>query len=223
MTIINTVKKIIPYIKEATGYVLCRISSQGVEMDDGSVLEDKITEIVNSVDETNILLENTPYTTAVEESIYKLPIHTINDNEISETSTWSSKKIEESFGIKNVSLGNLNSPDLEQFKNGECNIKNFNDELQFVYFSFEESDMGASGLSNASFTIENESYLGAGMCTIPISIPFIYKNRNGEQFLSDNYAELRGDTIFFPSLPGFGPMSEDNPAVFYGSFIIVKS
>ena len=42
MAILDTVKKIIPYIKTATGYVLCRLSSQAVEMDDGTVLQDKI-------------------------------------------------------------------------------------------------------------------------------------------------------------------------------------
>ena len=42
MAILDTVKKIIPYIKEATGYVLCHISSQAVEMDDGTLLQDKI-------------------------------------------------------------------------------------------------------------------------------------------------------------------------------------
>ena len=42
MAILDTVKKVIPYIKEATGYVLCNISSQAVEMDDGTLLQDKI-------------------------------------------------------------------------------------------------------------------------------------------------------------------------------------
>lgn len=50
MAILSTVKKIIPYIKEATGYVLCRISSQAVEMDDGTLLQDKIESMDTKID-----------------------------------------------------------------------------------------------------------------------------------------------------------------------------
>lgn len=50
MAILDTVKKVIPYIKEATGYVLCNISSQAVEMDDGTLLQDKIESMDSEID-----------------------------------------------------------------------------------------------------------------------------------------------------------------------------
>ena len=40
MAILSTIKKVLPYIKTATGYVLCRLSSQAVEMDDGTTLQE---------------------------------------------------------------------------------------------------------------------------------------------------------------------------------------
>lgn len=43
-------KKVIPYIKEAAGYVLCHISSQAVEMDDGTLLQDKIESMDSEID-----------------------------------------------------------------------------------------------------------------------------------------------------------------------------
>ena len=39
MSISSTVKKVMPYLKTASGYVLHRLSSQAVEMDDGTTLE----------------------------------------------------------------------------------------------------------------------------------------------------------------------------------------
>ena len=50
MAILDTVKKIIPYIKTATGYVLYRWSSQAVEMDDGTLLQDKIESMDSEID-----------------------------------------------------------------------------------------------------------------------------------------------------------------------------
>lgn len=50
MAILSTVKKVIPYIKEAAGYVLCHISSQAVEMDDGTLLQDKIESMDAEID-----------------------------------------------------------------------------------------------------------------------------------------------------------------------------
>lgn len=43
------------------------------------------------------LLENTPYTTVESEGEFELPVHTINDSEISAYSTWSSEKIIETL------------------------------------------------------------------------------------------------------------------------------
>lgn len=50
MAILSTVKKIIPYLKTATGYVLYRLSSQAVEMDDGTILQDKIESMDSTID-----------------------------------------------------------------------------------------------------------------------------------------------------------------------------
>ena len=45
MSISDTVKKVMPYLKTASGYVLHRLSSQAVEMDDGTTLEQKVTSL----------------------------------------------------------------------------------------------------------------------------------------------------------------------------------
>lgn len=49
MSISNTVKKIMPYIKTTSGYVLHRLSSQAVEMDDGTTLEEKVIALNNLI------------------------------------------------------------------------------------------------------------------------------------------------------------------------------
>ena len=49
MAILSTVKKIIPYLKTTTGYVLYRLSSQAVEMDDGTILQDKIESMDSTI------------------------------------------------------------------------------------------------------------------------------------------------------------------------------
>lgn len=45
MSISSTVKTIMPYLKTASGYVLHRLSSQAVEMNDGTTLEQKVTSL----------------------------------------------------------------------------------------------------------------------------------------------------------------------------------
>lgn len=59
MSISDTVKKVMPYLKTASGYVLHRLSSQAVEMDDGTTLEQKVTSlnslISNKVDTSNVV------------------------------------------------------------------------------------------------------------------------------------------------------------------------
>lgn len=45
MSISSTVKKFMPYLKTAKDYVLYRLSSQAVEMDDGTTLEQKVTSL----------------------------------------------------------------------------------------------------------------------------------------------------------------------------------
>lgn len=49
MSISSTVKKVMPYLKTASGYVLHRLSSQAVEMDDGTTLEQKVTSLNNLI------------------------------------------------------------------------------------------------------------------------------------------------------------------------------
>lgn len=56
-------------------------------------------------------LENTPYTYALEDEEYELPIHTIKDNERSTVSTWSSQKIVDMIypvGAIFMSVNNVN-------------------------------------------------------------------------------------------------------------------
>ena len=59
MSISSTVKKVMPYLKTASGYVLHRLSSQVVEMDDGTTLEQKVTSlnslISNKVDMSDVV------------------------------------------------------------------------------------------------------------------------------------------------------------------------
>lgn len=57
---------------------------------------DSVAAVVEQNDQMADLLKATPYTTAIEDTdVYELPIHTIRDDVTSETSTWSSAKIEE--------------------------------------------------------------------------------------------------------------------------------
>lgn len=49
MSISSTVKTIMPYLKTASGYVLHRLSSQAVEMNDGTTLEQKVTSLNNLI------------------------------------------------------------------------------------------------------------------------------------------------------------------------------
>lgn len=57
---------------------------------------DSVAAVVEQNDQMADLLKNTPYTTAIEDTdVYELPIHTIRDDVTSETSTWSSTKIDE--------------------------------------------------------------------------------------------------------------------------------
>ena len=49
MSISSTVKTVMPYLKTASGYVLHRLSSQGVEMNDGTTLEQKVTSLNNLI------------------------------------------------------------------------------------------------------------------------------------------------------------------------------
>ena len=57
---------------------------------------DSVAAVVEQNDQMADLLKSTPYTTAIEDTdVYELPIHTIRDDVTSETSTWSSAKIDE--------------------------------------------------------------------------------------------------------------------------------
>lgn len=57
---------------------------------------ESVAAVVEQNDQMADLLKNTPYTTAIEGTdVYELPIHTIRDDVTSETSTWSSAKIDE--------------------------------------------------------------------------------------------------------------------------------
>lgn len=56
---------------------------------------ESVAAVVEQNDQMADLLENTPYTTAIEDTdIYELPVHTIRDDVTTGTSTWSSEKIQ---------------------------------------------------------------------------------------------------------------------------------
>lgn len=65
------------------------------------------TEQTDFENDVNDLIDNTPYLTAVEDEEFELPIHTINDEDNSENSTWSSAKIKENFDGINEKLNNV--------------------------------------------------------------------------------------------------------------------
>lgn len=57
---------------------------------------DSVAAVIEQNDMMADLLENTPYTTAIEDTnAFALPVHTIRDDVISEMSTWSSAKIQD--------------------------------------------------------------------------------------------------------------------------------
>lgn len=51
------------------------------------------TEQTDFINDINDLIDNTPYLTTVEDEEFELPVHTINDSETADDSTWSSEKI----------------------------------------------------------------------------------------------------------------------------------
>lgn len=67
---------------------------------------ESVAAVVEQNDQMAELLENTPYTVAVEESEYVLPVHTINDGKTAEYSTWSSTKIQEKLDELQDNLNN---------------------------------------------------------------------------------------------------------------------
>lgn len=54
MAILSTIKKVMPYLKTATGYVLCRLSSQAVEMDDGTTLQESYDSLNSKIPKVKI-------------------------------------------------------------------------------------------------------------------------------------------------------------------------
>lgn len=54
MAILSTIKKVMPYLKTATGYVLCRLSSQAVEMDDGTTLQESYDSLNSKMTEIGV-------------------------------------------------------------------------------------------------------------------------------------------------------------------------
>lgn len=51
MSISNTVKTVMPYLKTAGEYVLHKLSSQAVEMNDGTTLEQKVTSLISLINQ----------------------------------------------------------------------------------------------------------------------------------------------------------------------------
>lgn len=67
---------------------------------------DSVTAVVRENEEMADLLKNTPYTTAVVQSEYELPVHTINDSTVSVASTWSSQKIQAALNDAQTEIEN---------------------------------------------------------------------------------------------------------------------
>ena len=82
---------------------------------DKEAITDLVAEVNNNLESMESLLENTPYTTVESEGEFELPVHTINDSEISAYSTWSSKKIIDAIypiGSIYMSVNNVNPSEL---------------------------------------------------------------------------------------------------------------
>lgn len=77
---------------------------------------DSVAAVVEQNDQMADLLKNTPYTTAIEDTdVYELPIHTIRDDVTSETSTWSSQKIQDALDNAQNDINNVSQKITDKF------------------------------------------------------------------------------------------------------------
>lgn len=77
---------------------------------------ESVAAVVEQNNQMADLLENTPYTTAIEDTdIYELPIHTIRDGVVSETSTWSSQKIQDALDNAQNDINNVSQKITDKF------------------------------------------------------------------------------------------------------------
>ena len=77
---------------------------------------ESVAAVVEQNDQMADLLKNTPYTTAIEDTdIYELPIHTIRDGVVSETSTWSSQKIQDALDNVQNDINNVSQKITDKF------------------------------------------------------------------------------------------------------------
>ena len=77
---------------------------------------ESVAAVVEQNDQMADLLKNTPYTTAIEDTdVYELPIHTIRDDVTSETSTWSSQKIQDALDNAQNDINNVSQKITDKF------------------------------------------------------------------------------------------------------------
>ena len=104
---------------------------------------ESVAAVVEQNDQMADLLENTPYTTAIEDTdIYELPVHTIRDAVTTGTSTWSSEKIQ---GMLDAAQDNLDNAQEET-----------NQKINSIFKLIEGTVNGESGVK--SVTLNPSTY-----------------------------------------------------------------
>ena len=77
---------------------------------------ESVAAVVEQNDQMADLLKNTPYTTAIEDTnAFELPVHTIRDGVVSETSTWSSQKIQDALDNAQNDINNVSQKITDKF------------------------------------------------------------------------------------------------------------
>lgn len=106
--------------------------------DDATGNPESVAAVVEQNDKMKELLENTPYTTVGSEGEFELPVHTINDNETSAWSTWSSEKIAAEMDGKFIVVEGLGATRLAIVNGTDEDIK----EASKTFVIGDVSDLG---------------------------------------------------------------------------------
>ena len=77
---------------------------------------ESVAAVVEQNDQMADLLKNTPYTTAIEDTNeFELPVHTIRDDVTTDTSTWSSQKIQDALDNAQNDINNVSQKITDKF------------------------------------------------------------------------------------------------------------